>query len=126
MSDQETTTPVEPDGASGSTQRGEGLLRRDISRLGFTALTLNSVIGAGIFGLPAVAAAAVGDFSPWMFVICGVLTLTIVLSFARASSLVRETGGVIVEKRRFDLRSGDFRSYLVDAGPGPASRENDQ
>lgn len=73
-----------------------GLLKRDISRLGFAALTLNSVIGAGIFGLPAVAAARAGDFSPWMFVVCAVLTLTIVLSFARASSLVRETGGVIV------------------------------
>jgi len=76
--------------------REAGLLKRDISRLGFAAITLNSVIGAGIFGLPAVAAARAGDFSPWMFVICGVLTLTIVLSFARASSLVRETGGVIV------------------------------
>lgn len=72
------------------------MLRRDISRLGFAALTLNGIIGAGIFGLPAVAAARAGDFSPWMFIICGVLTLTIVLSFARASSLVRETGGVIV------------------------------
>ncbi len=73
-----------------------GLLNRDISRLGFAAMTLNSVIGAGIFGLPAVAAARAGDFAPWMFVLCAVLTLTIVLSFARASSLVRETGGVLV------------------------------
>ena len=74
----------------------EKKLKRDISRLGFAAISLNGIIGAGIFGLPAVAAARAGDFSPWMFVICGVLTLTIVLSFARASSLVRETGGVIV------------------------------
>ncbi len=71
-------------------------LRRDISRLGFGAIVLNGLIGAGIFGLPAVAASRAGDFSPWMFLICGVLTLTIVLSFARASSLVKRTGGVIV------------------------------
>jgi APA family basic amino acid/polyamine antiporter len=89
------THPTENAGRS-KRQEGEGLLKRDISRLGFAAMSLNSVIGAGIFGLPAVAAARAGDFSPWMFVICGVLTLTIVLSFARASSLVRETGGVIV------------------------------
>lgn len=71
-------------------------LRRDISRLGYGAIVLNGLIGAGIFGLPAVAAARAGAFSPWMFIICGVLTLTIVLSFARASSLVKSTGGVIV------------------------------
>lgn len=78
----------------------EQRLKRDISRLGFSAINLNSVIGAGIFGLPAVAAARAGDFSPWMFVICGLLTFTIVLSFARAASLVHETGGVIVYARR--------------------------
>ncbi len=71
-------------------------LRREISRLGYGAIILNGLIGAGIFGLPAVAAARAGAFSPWMFVICGVLTLTIVLSFARASSLVKTTGGMIV------------------------------
>jgi amino acid transporter len=70
-------------------------LKREISRLGFDALALNSVIGAGIFGLPAIVAARAGDFSPWMFVIGALLTLTIVASFARAASLTRETGGVI-------------------------------
>lgn len=75
---------------------GDEPLRREISRLGYGAIIVNGLIGAGIFGLPAIAAARAGDFSPWMFLICGVLTLTIVLSFARASSLVKETGGVIV------------------------------
>jgi len=74
----------------------EGRLKRDISKLGYSAISLNSVIGAGIFGLPAVAAARAGDFSPWMFLFCGALIFTVVLSFARASSLVRHTGGVIV------------------------------
>jgi APA family basic amino acid/polyamine antiporter len=32
-------------------------LDREISRLGFAAIALNGVIGAGIFALPAVAAA---------------------------------------------------------------------
>lgn len=74
----------------------EERLNRNISRLGFSAINLNSVIGAGIFGLPAVAAARAGEFSPWMFVICGALVFTIVLSFARAASMVRKTGGIIV------------------------------
>jgi amino acid transporter len=77
-------------------QQLEQGLKRDISKLGYSALAINSVIGAGIFGLPAVAAARTGHFSPWMFVICAVLTLTIVASFARAASLTRETGGVLM------------------------------
>ena len=71
----------------------EAGLRRDISRLGFAALSLNGVIGAGIFALPAVAAAAAGLFSPWLFVLCGLLIMTVVLSFARAASFFSDTGG---------------------------------
>ncbi len=74
----------------------ESGLDRDIGKLGFSAINLNGVIGAGIFGLPAAAAAATGAFSPWLFVIGGVLIFTVVLCFARASSMIRTTGGVIV------------------------------
>ncbi len=68
-------------------------LRREISRLGFAAISLNGVIGAGIFALPAVAAQAGALFSPWLFLICGVLIMTVVLSFARAASFFSHTGG---------------------------------
>ena len=70
-------------------------LNRDIGQLGFAAITLNGVIGAGIFALPAVAAAKAGSFSPWLFLICAVLIMTVVLSFARAASFFRDTGGPI-------------------------------
>jgi len=70
-------------------------LNRDISQLGFAAITLNGVIGAGIFALPAVAAERSGSFSPWLFLICAVLIMTVVLSFARAASFFRDTGGPI-------------------------------
>ncbi len=43
---------------------------------------LNGVIGAGIFGLPAVAAAKTGAFSPWLFVIAGLLIFSVVLPVA--------------------------------------------
>lgn len=72
---------------------GEPRLRREITRLGFGAMSLNGVIGAGIFALPAVAAAATGLFSPWLFVICGALIMTVVLSFARCASYFSDTGG---------------------------------
>jgi amino acid transporter len=71
----------------------EAGLRREISRLGFGVISLNGVIGAGIFALPAVAASATGLFSPWLFVMCGLLIMTVVLSFARAASYFSDTGG---------------------------------
>jgi APA family basic amino acid/polyamine antiporter len=76
-------------------QNNKNSLNRDIGQLGFAAIALNGVIGAGIFALPAVAAAKSGYFSPWLFLICAVLIMTVVLSFARAASFFRETGGPI-------------------------------
>lgn len=83
MNPQQEPTPIE-------TEAG---LRREISQLGFAAISLNGVIGAGIFALPAVAAAATGLFSPWLILLCGLLILPIVLSFARAASFFTATGG---------------------------------
>ncbi len=70
-------------------------LNRDIGKLGFAAITLNGVIGAGIFALPAAAAQRSGNFSPWLFLFCAVLIMTVVLSFSRAASFVSDTGGPI-------------------------------
>jgi len=74
----------------------ESKLNQAIGKLAFGAININSVIGAGIFGLPAAVAARAGYFSPWAFVLGGLLIFTIVLSFARASSMFRQTGGAIV------------------------------
>ena len=74
----------------------ENTLQRAIGKLGYGAINVNSVIGAGIFGLPAVVAAQAGYFSPWAFLLGGLLVITIVLSFARAASMFRSTGGIIV------------------------------
>lgn len=85
-------------------------LERAIGKTGYAAMTLNGVIGAGIFGLPAIAAAKTGAFSPWLFLWAGVLILTVVLSFARASSMFRQTGGVIVYA---DHAFGSFVGFQV-------------
>ena len=68
-------------------------LRREISQIGFAAISLNGVIGAGIFALPAVAVAAAGLFSPWLILLCGLLIMPVVLAFASAASYFRHTGG---------------------------------
>ncbi len=78
------------------TSNPENALNRAIGKLGYGAININSVIGAGIFGLPAIIAARAGYFSPWAFLLGGLLVFTIVLSFARASSMFRSTGGAIV------------------------------
>lgn len=71
-------------------------LTRTTGRLGTGVIALNGIIGSGIFALPAVAMQQAGYFSPWVFLIAALLITTIALSFARAASFFRETGGPIV------------------------------
>ena len=70
-------------------------LKREIGQLGFGAIALNGTIGAGIFALPAIAVQRAGLFSPWLFVICGLLTMLLVLSLSRVASYFRDTGGPV-------------------------------
>jgi len=72
------------------------LLRRDLTRTGIALLVVNGLIGAGIFGLPSEAARLVGPFSPWLFVLCGLVMATVMLSFAQAASYFDGTGGPIL------------------------------
>lgn len=71
-------------------------LKRDIGKWGAMFLVLNCVIGAGIYGLPGTLQALAGDFSPWLFIIFGVLILSIVLTFAVLASYFSDTGGPIL------------------------------
>ncbi|NBW75801.1 MAG: APC family permease [Sphingomonadaceae bacterium] len=74
----------------------EALLKREIGKIGVATIAMNGVIGSGIFALPAVAIAQAGAFSPWLFIICGVLILTVALTLARNASFFETTGGPIV------------------------------
>ena len=68
-------------------------LVRGINRWDLIAITINSVIGAGIFGLPSKAAALIGANSLFAFVGCAVVVALIVLCFAEVSSRFSATGG---------------------------------
>jgi amino acid transporter len=70
----------------------EGLVRA-IGRWDLTALVVNCVIGAGIFGLPTKVYLLVGTYSPFVFVACGVLAFFLILCFAEVGSRFRTTGG---------------------------------
>jgi amino acid transporter len=74
-------------------------LIRGIGFLGVAILVLNSMIGAGIFALPTEIAVTAGKLSPWLFLIVGVLVLTIVLSFAELASYFQSSGGPVLYTR---------------------------
>lgn len=71
---------------------GKGLVRV-IRRWDLSAVVLNSIIGAGIFGLPAAVFSLVGVYSLGAFLLCGLLVVLIVVCFAEVSSRYAETGG---------------------------------
>ena len=54
---------------------------------------LNSVIGAGIFGLPSRAFALAGSYSLLAYVVCAVPVVLIILCFAEVASRFKDTGG---------------------------------
>lgn len=71
-------------------------LRRDIGFFGASFLVLNAMIGAGIFALPGKVAANAGLLSPWLFLVVGILFLSIVLTFAELASYYEKTGGPVI------------------------------
>lgn len=74
-------------------------LIRGIGRWDLTAIVINTVIGAGIFGLPSKVAALTGSYSLLAFVVCAVIIGFVVLCFAEVASRFRTTGGAYVYTR---------------------------
>ena len=76
------------------TQASDAGLVREINTRQLTASIVNSTIGAGIFVLPAVAAAGLGAAAPIAYIVCAVMMALIVSCFAMAGSRVSLTGGL--------------------------------
>ncbi len=72
----------------------EERLVRGISRWDLTAIAINTVIGTGIFLLPAKIFGLIGSFSLLAFVVCAVIVGLIVICFAEVSSRFAATGGM--------------------------------
>ncbi|HMB38092.1 MAG TPA: APC family permease [Wenzhouxiangellaceae bacterium] len=89
------------------TAANEGLIRQ-LGALGIALLALNGMIGAGIFGVPAGAAALAGAWSPMVFVACALLLGAIMLCFAEISSQFDRTGGPILY---IDTAFGRFAGF---------------
>ena len=89
-------------------------LKRDIGIFGAAFIVLNSVIGAGIFALPGKIAVSAGMASPWLFLIVGILFLSIILTFAELASYYDQTGGhVLYARDAFGPLAGFSTGWLI-------------
>src|SRR5437016_14574100 len=70
----------------------EGLVR-GIRRWDLVAVTINGIIGAGIFGLPSKVYGLIGSYSLIAFIVCALVVMLIILCFAEVGSRFDTTGG---------------------------------
>lgn len=75
------------------TFRMQHKLIRGLSRKDFTAVVINTIIGAGIFGLPAAIYAKIGTYSLLAFVVCAAGIGLFVLCYAEVGSRFDKSGG---------------------------------
>lgn len=68
-------------------------LKREIGTWGLVANSVNVIIGAGIFILPAIVAERLGTGSIWAYLICGTLMALIMLCFIDVGTKITITGG---------------------------------
>ncbi|MGI8638565.1 MAG: APC family permease [Pyrinomonadaceae bacterium] len=74
-------------------------LIRGISRWDITAIAINTIIGAGIFGLPSKVTALIGGYSLIAFIVCALIVGFIVVCFAEVASRFQTTGGMYLYAR---------------------------
>jgi basic amino acid/polyamine antiporter, APA family len=89
---------------------GAPSLRRAISRWEIVGLSINDVIGSGVYLLPAAAAALLGPMSTWAVVLAGGAVILLVLCFAEAASYFDEPGGGYLYTR---VAFGSFVGFEV-------------
>ena len=84
--------PIEP-GFPAAAAAARPTLVRAVSRWQLVGLSINDVVGSGVYLLPAAAAALLGPTSVWAVVLAGLAVAVLVLCFAEASSHFDEPGG---------------------------------
>jgi APA family basic amino acid/polyamine antiporter len=92
----------------------QGELKREIGLFGFSANIINTIIGAGIFVIPAIVAGELGSASIFAYVFCSILLMLMMLNFAEVGSKIVETGGVyIFIERSFGKYPGFLTAVLM-------------
>jgi amino acid transporter len=90
--------------------RSDSGLVRALGVRHLTASVINITIGAGIFVLPAAAAASLGAAAPLAYIVCAGLMALIVCCFASAGSRVSLTGGLYAY---VEVAFGPFIGFLA-------------
>jgi APA family basic amino acid/polyamine antiporter len=85
-------------------------LRRAVTRWQIVGMSMNGVIGSGVYLLPAAAAAFLGPASLWAVPLAGVAVLVLALCFAEAGSHFDEPGAAYVYTRE---AFGEFAGFQV-------------
>lgn len=89
---------------------GKPELIRAVSRWQLVGISINDVIGSGIYLLPAAAAALLGPFSLWAIGLAGLAVGVLVLCHAQAASYFDQPGGAFLYTRE---AFGDFIGFEV-------------
>lgn len=69
---------------------------RTVGFWGTALFPVNGMIGAGIFALPAVLAAAVGNFAPWLMLAGGLAFMPLALCYAWLAARFENSGGPVL------------------------------
>lgn len=85
-------------------------LVRVVSRWQIVGLSINDVIGSGIYLLPAATAALLGPMSLWAVMLAGLAVALLVLCYAQAASYFDTPGGSYLYTREAFGPSSVFRS----------------
>lgn len=86
-------------------------LKREMSVIDIAASVLNITVGSGIFLLPALVAAILGNAGIIAYLICGVLFFCIMLCFAEMSSRITSSGGAYVY---IEKAFGPFAGFIAN------------
>ena len=93
---------------------GETGLKKSITWLEGTAMTIGAVIGAGVLALPAVAAVAAGPASLLTWSLTGLITLPMLIAIAGMSSRYPNSGGMAAyAQQAFGPGMGRLSGFLV-------------
>jgi basic amino acid/polyamine antiporter, APA family len=89
---------------------GSAPLKRGIRKWDLVLMIINSIIGAGIFGLPSRIYSLTGLYSIAAFVVCAILVMVFILCFAEVGSRFDATGGPYLYTY---TAFGQFPAFLV-------------
>ncbi len=88
----------------------EPQLQRAVSRWQIVGLSINDVIGSGIYLLPAATVVLLGPFSLWGVLLAGIVVALLVLCYAQAASYFDQAGGSYLYARE---AFGPFAGFQI-------------